>query len=169
MKPVKLVFVIAALTLFAMACNNTNTNTANTGTQPTPAASPAATAAPSSTPDQLAAARGIYADSCALCHKENGEGGMVKIEDKRLKVPALTMGHALGHTDEQLAKQIANGGDGMPAFKDKLKPEQINDLVGYIRKQFQAGAAAPGKPMPDKAMPDNAPKNKTLPAPPPKQ
>jgi cytochrome c6 len=112
----------------------------------------------------LAAARVTFADSCALCHKENGEGGLVKIEDKHLKVPALTKGHALGHTDAELAKQIANGGEGMPAFKDKLKPEQINDLVSFIRKQFQAGAAAPDKAMTDKTM-----KDKPVPAPVPKQ
>ncbi len=163
MKPVKLAFVIAALTLFVLACTNTNTNT-NTGTQPTPAPTSSIAAAPSQTPDPLAAARATYADSCALCHKENGEGGMVKIENKRLKAPALNSGHALTHTDEDLAKRIANGGDGMPAFKDRLKPEQINDLVAFIRKQFQAGAAAPGKAMTDKDM-----KEKMVPAPPPKQ
>lgn len=169
MKPVKLAFVIAALTLFVLACNNTNTNPTNTGTQPTPAPSSSVAAAPSPTPDQLAAARATYAESCALCHKENGEGGMVKIENKRLKAPALNSGHALGHSDEDLAKRIATGGDGMPAFKDKLKPEQINDLVRFIRKQLQAGAAAPDKAMTDKDMKDKAPKDKPLPVPPPKQ
>lgn len=140
MKLVKLALVATCLALIALACTDANTNTANTGTQPTPAASPSA-AAPSPTPDQLAAAREHYADNCAVCHKEDGEGGMVKIEDKRLKVPSLSKGHALSHTDAEFAKQIANGGDGMPAFKDKLKPEEINNLVAYIRKQFQGGAA----------------------------
>lgn len=152
MKLFKLVFVSIFLTLFALACSDTNTS--NTGTQPTPGASPAPTkAAPSPTPDPLAAARAAYADSCANCHKEDGEGGLVKIEDKRLKVPALTKGHALNHTDAELAKQITNGGEGMPAFKDKLKPEQINDLVRFIRTQFQAGAATPDKAPIDKAPP----------------
>ncbi|MBV9209745.1 MAG: cytochrome c [Acidobacteria bacterium] len=152
MKLFKLVFVSAFLTLFAIACSNTNTNTAP---QPSPGASPAATnaATPSPTPDALAAVRATYTDSCANCHKEDGEGGMVKVEDKRLKVPALTKGHALNHTDEQLAKQIAEGGEGMPAFKDKLKPEQINDLVRFIRTQFQAGAAAPANAQTDKTVP----------------
>jgi mono/diheme cytochrome c family protein len=152
MKLFKLAFVSAFLTLFALACGNTNTS--NTGTQPTPGVSPAPTkAAPSPTPDQLAAARATYADKCSVCHQENGEGGMVKIEDKRLKVPALTKGHALNHTEAELAKQISNGGEGMPAFKDKLKPEEINDLVRFIRTQFQAGAAAPDKAQTDKAAP----------------
>lgn len=147
MKLVKLILVIAALTLFVLACNNANTNTANTGTQPTPAASPVATT--SATPaDNLAEAREYYMDECATCHMEDGQGGMVKIDNKRLKVPSLSKGHALEHTEEQLAKQVANGGDGMPAFKDKRTPEQINALVRFIRKQFQSGATAPGKASP---------------------
>ena len=76
---------------------------------------------------------------CAACHQEKGEGGMVKIENKRLKVPSLLEGHGLTHTDAEFAKQISNGGDGMPAFKDRLKPEQIDALVKFIRRDIQAG------------------------------
>ncbi len=154
MKLFKLAPVIAALALFVIACTDTNTNTANTGTQPSPAASPAATAA-TPKPDEFAATREYYADNCATCHKEDGEGGMVKIDNKRLKIPPFSKGHALSHTDEEFAKQIANGGDGMPAFKDKMTPEEISKMVSYIRKQFQAGAATtsttaapPGKAIP---------------------
>lgn len=137
MKFVNLV-VITICAICALACGNTTT--VNTPPTPSPGASPPATSTP--TPDSLAKAREYYADTCANCHQDNGEGGMVKIEGKRLNVPALTKGHALGHTDEQLAKQISNGGDGMPAFKDKLTPEEIDDLVRYVRTQFQAGAKA---------------------------
>ena len=41
--------------------------------------------------------------------------------------------------DAEFAKQIANGGDGMPAFKDGSTSEQINDLVRFIRRDIQAG------------------------------
>jgi mono/diheme cytochrome c family protein len=148
MKLFKLIFVFAALSLFALACNNTNTNTANTGTQPSPAASTAATATP--TPDEFAETREYYADNCATCHKEDGEGGQVKIDEKRIKVPSFKKGHALTHTDEEFAKQIANGGDGMPAYKEKMTPDEINRMVRYVRKEFQSGlvpATASGKPL----------------------
>ena len=46
-------------------------------------------------------------------------------------------GHALKHTDEQLANKIANGEDEMPSFKNRLSPEQIDDLVRFIRSEFQ--------------------------------
>jgi mono/diheme cytochrome c family protein len=48
-------------------------------------------------------------------------------------------GHGLTHTDAEFAKQISNGGDGMPAFKDRLKPEQVDALVKFIRRDIQAG------------------------------
>jgi mono/diheme cytochrome c family protein len=56
-------------------------------------------------------------------------------------VPSLKTGHALDHTEDQLAKQISDGGDGMPAFKDQLKPEEITGLVRLIRQDFQGGAS----------------------------
>jgi mono/diheme cytochrome c family protein len=144
MKLVKLLIVAAALALFIVACgDSTSTNqTANTGgTQPSPGASPKATA--TATPaDELASARAFYAQVCAGCHQDHGEGGTVKIEGKPLKVPSLTEGHALKHSDEEFAKQISKGGGGMPPFKDKLTPEQINNLVRFIRRDIQ-GTAAP--------------------------
>ena len=140
MKLAKLVIVALAIALFAVACgDSTSTNqTANTGNaQVTPAASPKATA--TATPDELAEAKTTFMQVCAACHQEKGEGGMVKIENKRLKVPSLLEGHGLSHTDAEFAKQIANGGDGMPAFKDRLNTEQINNLVRFIRRDIQAG------------------------------
>jgi mono/diheme cytochrome c family protein len=140
MKTVKLLFITLAVALFAIACgDSTSTNqTANTGTtQATPAASPKATA--TATPDALAEAKTTYMQVCAACHQEKGEGGMAKIEGKQRKVPSLLEGHGLTHTDAEFAKQIANGGDGMPPFKDRLKPEQIDALVKFIRRDIQAG------------------------------
>lgn len=140
MKLTKLVIITLAIALFAIACgDSTGTNqTANTGgTRPTPAATPQATA--TAKPDELAEAKTHYAQFCTNCHQDKGEGGMVKLEGKRIKVPSLLEGHGLEHSDAEFARQIANGGDGMPAFKDRLKPEQIDALVKYIRRDIQAG------------------------------
>ena len=146
MKLVKLGIIALAVALFVMACGNSDgaNQTASTGggTQATPSASPKATAATSPTPaDELAQARKTFMQVCSACHQESGEGGPVKIEGKLLKVPSLKEGHALKHTDEEFAKQISKGGDGMPPFKDKLSPEQINNLVKFIRRDIQGGAA----------------------------
>ena len=92
------------------------------------------------TPDQFAAARATFDKNCKRCHGEKGQGGPVKLEDgTKLKVPSLSEGHALHHPDSDFVKQIMKGGEGMPAFADKLKPDQINDLIRFIRHEFQGG------------------------------
>lgn len=138
MKFVKLSFAIAAIALFGLACGETTTTTNQTanGTQPSPAASPKPTvAAPPA--DELADARKTFGQFCAACHGDNGDGGNVTIEGKKLKVPSLKVGHALDHTDEQMAKTITNGDKGMPSFKDRLKPEQINALIRFIHRELR--------------------------------
>ena len=112
--------------------------------------SPAANVPPAalSTPDQFAPMRASYEKNCKLCHGASGEGGRVKLEDgTRLKVPSMREGHALHHPDSDFIKQITKGGDGMPAFGEKFKPEEIKDLIRFIRHEFQAGQTPPAEPM----------------------
>ena len=154
MRQLKLYALAAAAALFAVACaTNTNTNTtinsnrtvtvnANSGA---PAASPAAAA----TPDQLAAARATYNQTCAKCHKENGEGGVAELDEgAKLNVPSFKSEHSVTHTEADFVRKITNGDkeEGMPAFKGRLTPEQITDLARYVRREFQHAAAAPGSP-----------------------
>jgi mono/diheme cytochrome c family protein len=150
MKFIKLALLTISLSLFIIACNDTtNSNqSSSTGTNPTPAAaaSPARTstaASPTPAADEFAHATALYGQNCTICHGDAGKGGTVDIEGKKLKVPSLVEGHSLKAPDEHYVKQITKGGDGMPAFKDKLKPEEINELVRYIRQKLQAGAAPP--------------------------
>ena len=132
--------VAAAGFLFVAACKNEPTNTAvNTSPNSNRATS-------QSTPDQFAAVKTIYGKDCKECHGQNGEGGPVKLQDgTKLKVPTLREGHALRHTDAEFLKQINKGGDGMPAFADKLKPEEVNEWIKFIRREFQGGATPPVK------------------------
>jgi mono/diheme cytochrome c family protein len=75
-------------------------------------------------------------------------GGPVKLEDgTRLKVPTLCEGHALRHPNSDFIKQITKGGDGMPAFKDKLSAQQITDMISFIRHEFQNGMTPPAEHM----------------------
>lgn len=140
MRVIKILSIAFSVALAVMACggganNNQTVNTTN-GTGNTANTNAKAEASPA---DPLTSARATYASECARCHGINGDGGTVTVMKKKLKVPSLKMGHALGHSDEQLAKQIREGGDGMPAFKDQLKPEEITNLVQLI-KEFQKGA-----------------------------
>jgi mono/diheme cytochrome c family protein len=100
------------------------------------------------TPDQFAATRATFDKNCKSCHGERGQGGPVKLEDgTKLKVPTLCEGHALRHPDSDFVKQITKGGDGMPAFADKLKPDEINECIRFIRHEFQGGRMSPSEPM----------------------
>jgi len=139
MKRQSLVLITVALLLMTACQTGTTVNTSNANNN---------SATAKSTPDQFAAARALYEKNCKLCHGANGEGGPVKLEDgTKLKVPTFREGHALKHPDSDFVKQITKGGDGMPAFGQKLKPEEINGLVHFIRHEFQGGMMPPGEPM----------------------
>lgn len=133
MNSVRCVLVLAVIAIAVVACNQSVDVPTNQNQR---SSSPVA-AAPTATPDPFASARANFAKHCVLCHGANAEGGRVEVEGKRLKVPSLTKGHALEHPDDKLIKQIAEGDDEMPAFKDKLSSQEINDLVDFIRKELQ--------------------------------
>ena len=135
MKLTLLILSCVALTLVVIACTETATPT-NTAT-PRTAASPAATT-PAAATDEFAHAREIYTKNCEGCHGPNAEGGLAKVNNKQIKVPSLKAEHAIKHPDDKLTKMITNGEEDMPAFKDKLKPEEISEMVRYIRKVVQA-------------------------------
>jgi ubiquinol-cytochrome c reductase cytochrome b subunit len=62
---------------------------------------------------------------CAHCHVVNGRGGD--------KGPDLT--HAGRRLSKQkIEKQILEGGNMMPAYKDSLTPEETKLLVRYLHK-----------------------------------
>jgi cytochrome c6 len=132
MKLISLALLCVAIGLVVSACTETappaNTNTARTAASP---------AAPAATPDPLAGAKANYAKNCEPCHGPNGEGGPVKVDNKTIKVPSLKADHALKHTDDQITKMITNGEEAMPAFKDKMSPQEIGDMVKFVRTHFQ--------------------------------
>lgn len=68
------------------------------------------------------AAAVIYKNSCIACHGTDLEGGMgPKLSDAGTKF-----------TPEEIFKQIANGGGGMPPFKDSLKDTEIANLTLWL-------------------------------------
>lgn len=134
MKLILLALTCVAIALVVSACTETTTPT-NTNTSRT-AASPAAPAA-TATPDPLATARANFTKNCEPCHGPTGEGGLVKVENKQIKVPSLKSEHAIKHTDDQITKMITNGEEEMPPFKDKMTQAEIADVVKFVRKEFQ--------------------------------
>jgi len=141
--PASLLFVAALLS--AAGCNSappTNQTTANANARPAATAATPVSSAPAAPTDEFAATRATYAQFCIACHKPDGTGGIRELDDgTKLKVPSFREGHALEHTDADFARQIANGGDGMPAFKNRLDQQRIDALVRFIRHEFQGKTA----------------------------
>ena len=149
MRVFKLTLASLALLCFAAAaCNSGGTDNhhaVNSNANSAATANSSATPAPSAAPDELAQAAADYKNACVNCHKADGSGGPFKLEDKEIKVPDLRT-HGLKDSDKELAEQIAEGGDEMPAFGKKLDAARINNLVRYIRREFhhQTPAAPAG-------------------------
>ena len=144
MKSFKLTLAICALSFFVNACDNASRSDqrATNDTPPGAANTPAPAHEASATPDELAAARATYAQFCIRCHRPDGTGGDFELEDgKKLKVPSLRE-HGHKESDEHLADQIINGGDGMPAFKGRLDQERIDALVRFVRREFHGQGAS---------------------------
>lgn len=129
MKTFALVLLALAIGTFTLSCSQP-TQPANTNGSTTQAS-------PIASVDEFAATKKSYAKTCAECHGAGGEGGTVQIDNEKLKVPSLREGHALAHSDQQLVKQILEGGEGMPAFKDKVSTAEAAELVRFVRKEFQ--------------------------------
>jgi mono/diheme cytochrome c family protein len=134
MKLILLALSCVAFALVGIACTETATPT-NSAT-PRSAGTPAA-ASPSPSVDELANARANYSKNCEACHGPDGQGGLVKADNKQIKVPSLHAQHAIKHTDAEIIDFITNGHEEMPAFKDKLRPEEVTELVRFVRKTFQ--------------------------------
>ncbi|HEV7474882.1 MAG TPA: cytochrome c [Pyrinomonadaceae bacterium] len=131
MKLGRIVLALAFATVWVSGCIRAG----NENVSKAPVGKPATTA--TATPDEFASARVIFAKDCTVCHGDDGTGGLKTVEKEKLKVPSLREGHALKHVDEDFVDQINNGGDGMPKFKDKLSPDEVNTLVRFIRHEFQ--------------------------------
>jgi mono/diheme cytochrome c family protein len=84
----------------------------------------------------------LWKKHCKGCHGEVGKAETKK--GKEYKVDDITTAKWQGkHKDEDIKKAISDGlgpktddhpfNDKMKAFKEKLKPEEIDALVAYIR------------------------------------
>ena len=133
--------ITIAVALFATACNKAMSVATNRSVTSTAPASPVAT------PDEFATTRATFAKHCSKCHGDTGEGKTAEIEGKKIKAPTFRSGHALKHPDTDFVKQIVKGGDGMPAFGDKLSGKEIDDLVHFIRHEFQGDNKPQTSPM----------------------
>ncbi len=98
---------------------------------PTPTEAPTATAEPSPTqpPEEDPAALGepIYADNCAVCHGQAGQGVPGAY-------PALAGSTFVTAEDPvPLTQVLLDGRRGMPSFGNRLSDAEIAAVISYIR------------------------------------
>ena len=77
------------------------------------------------------AAPKTYATNCVLCHAADGSGSSPS--GKALKAKDLASKEVQAKSDEDLTEVITKGKGKMPAFGNKLKPDDVKQLVAYIR------------------------------------
>jgi mono/diheme cytochrome c family protein len=81
--------------------------------------------------NEQAESAGLYKSHCAMCHGADGTGNTPM--GKRLNLKDLASAEVQHMTDADFKQIIENGKGKMPAFKSKLKAEQVQDLVAYLR------------------------------------
>jgi cytochrome c oxidase cbb3-type subunit III len=72
----------------------------------------------------------IFKSKCSMCHGQDGKG-FAAIHTPNFTDPKVQA----SLTDKQMEEIIKNGkkGTSMPPFGDKLKEEEIKDVIGFIR------------------------------------
>lgn len=93
---------------------------------------------------QVARGGKLYQQNCAECHGVNGEGApnwRQRDADGMFPPPPLNgTGHAWHHPKPMLQYVIANGSPGgqgnMPAWKEKLSADQINDIMAWFMSKW---------------------------------
>lgn len=75
----------------------------------------------------------LYKTKCIVCHAADGSGSTAM--GKSMGVKDLRSDEVQKQSDAQLNAAITNGmaGGKMPAYKGKLKDDQITELVKFIR------------------------------------
>ncbi len=76
-------------------------------------------------------ASATYKAKCSACHGADAKGETPV--GKKMGIKDLASPEVQKMSDDELAAVIADGKNKMPSYKKSLKPEQIKDLVGYLR------------------------------------
>ena len=93
-------------------------------------------AAPASVPvaENKSYAASLFRQNCAICHGPDANGKT--LEDGKV-IPSLRKGEFKFKTDEQIYKQIADGGNGMLPFRSQLTDREIKMLVDFVQNDLR--------------------------------
>jgi len=76
----------------------------------------------------------LFRQNCAICHGPEGNGRTL---DTGLKVPSLREGQFKMQTEDAIANQIANGGNGMAPFRNTLTQREINMMAEFVYRDLR--------------------------------
>jgi mono/diheme cytochrome c family protein len=95
------------------------------------------------TAESLSHAKKIYGYECALCHGEDGAGAGDISKNMKAKMPDFRDPTALkGRTDGELMYIIKNGKGEMDGEGQRVKPDDLWNLVNYVRSFAKVQAAS---------------------------
>jgi mono/diheme cytochrome c family protein len=98
------------------------------------------------TSESLARGRRQFGFDCAMCHGKNGDGSGDVAADLKLKMKNQTDPATLKDmTDGELFYIIKKGKNEMPPEGDRVKNDEIWDMVNYVRSFAKKGGAAEEK------------------------
>ncbi len=139
MKIAKIMFILAAFTIFVISCTQNETPESKTANNSAVTNTSVDDSNTNAEPKEAVTGKSIYAESCAKCHKDDGSGGSVDVDGKTWKAKNLVSEGMKKDSDEEFIEHITEGipDEGMPAFKDKLSAEEIKLVVKYIREELQ--------------------------------
>jgi len=76
-------------------------------------------------------AAATYKAKCSACHGADAKGETPV--GKKMGIKDLASPEVQKMSDDEMTAIIADGKNKMPSYKKSLKPEQIKELVGYLR------------------------------------
>lgn len=86
------------------------------------------------TPESQAHAKKVWSYDCALCHGEKGDGKGDVADSMKLTLKDYTKPDSLKDvTDAQMYETILKGKGQMPGEEGRAKPDDIWNLIIYIR------------------------------------
>jgi len=74
----------------------------------------------------------VYASNCSVCHAADGSANTPIGKNK--KIPDLRSREVQAQSENQLTDIVTNGKGKMRPFKERLTPEQIQQVVAYLRE-----------------------------------
>jgi mono/diheme cytochrome c family protein len=76
----------------------------------------------------------LFRQNCAICHGPEGEGRT--LEDGTV-VPNMRDGELKFRTEAEISRQISDGGNGMPPFRDQLTQHELDMMTKFVHDKLR--------------------------------